>query len=404
LSFAYTCHLTFIRRALVDAVGGARSEYDGSQDYDLALRATERARSIVHIPEVLYHWRASSTSTAGGAAAKPWAFRAGERAVADAIARRGEPGTVESDPRFPGRYHVRREIIGRPKVSVIIPFRDEPSLLARCVESIRLHAGYDEVEYLLVDNGSELPETKALLERLSTSPEISTMSVPGPFNWAAINNTAARAADGEYLLFLNNDIEARRHGWLHAMLGHAQRDGVGAVGARLLYPDGSIQHAGVVLGLGGIAGHVLRGLPGTRPGYNSMAIVTRESSVLTGACLMVSRETFFSVDGFDEKLAVAFNDVDFSLKLGERGLRLIYTPLAELIHFESKSRGHTDDTMESARILGRWGDALRAGDPYLNVHLSHWRYWCPLSTPQEDFRWQTYLERSTSMLEPSSSA
>ncbi len=402
LSFAYTCHLTVVRRSLLESLGLLRSAFDGSQDYDLALRATEHARRVVHIPEVLYHWRATPTSTASGAGAKPWAFAAGHRAVVDALARRGEEGTVTSDARFPGRYHVRRTVLGTPKVSVIIPFRDEPSLLALCTTSIRTDPGYDEVELLLVDNGSELPETGALLARLGKQPDVRILSAPGPFNWAAINNAAAREATGEYLLFLNNDIEARAPGWLAAMLGHAQRPDVGAVGARLLYPDGSIQHAGVVLGLGGIAGHVLRGLPGDRPGYNSMAIVTRESSILTGACLMVRKEAFFDVGGFDEELAVAFNDVDFSLKLRERGYRLIYTPLAELIHYESKSRGHTDDTAESKRILRRWGDALRAGDPYLNVHLSHWRYWCPLSTPQEDFRWQTYLERSTSTLEVSS--
>jgi GT2 family glycosyltransferase len=287
-------------------------------------------------------------------------------------------------------------------VSVIIPFRDEPSLLALCASSIRQDPGYERMELLLVDNGSELPETKALLERLGNEADVRIIDAPGPFNWAAINNAAAREAAGDVLLFLNNDIEARRGGWLHAMLGHALRPDVGAVGARLLYPDGTIQHAGVVLGLGGIAGHVLRGLPGERPGYNSMAIVTRESSVLTGACLMVRKEVFFEVDGFDEELAVAFNDVDFSLKLREHGYRLVYAPLAELVHYESKSRGHTDDKFESERILSRWGDALRAGDPYLNVHLSHWRYWCPLSTPQEDFRWQTYLERSTSTPGPSS--
>ncbi|HWD23917.1 MAG TPA: glycosyltransferase [Acidimicrobiales bacterium] len=402
LSFAYICHLTLIRRTLVDQLSGLRSAFDGSQDYDLVLRATEAARSIVHVPDVLYHWRALATSTASGAAAKPWAFEAGRRAVADAIARRDEPGTVVADDRFPGRYHVEREISGNPRVSVIIPFRDEPSLLALCTSSIRKHAGHDNVEYVLVDNGSELPETKALLFRLADQPDVRILDAPGPFNWAAINNAAARASTGEYLVFLNNDIEARKPGWLRALLGNAQRRDVGAVGARLLYDDGSIQHAGVVIGLGGIAGHVLRGLPGERPGYNSMAIVTRESSVLTGACLMVRRDVFFSVDGFDEELAVAFNDVDFCLKLRERGLRLIYTPLAELIHYESKSRGHTDDTFESGRILGRWGDVLRAGDPYLNSHLSHWRYWCPLSTPQEDYRWQTYLERSTSTLAPSS--
>jgi len=179
---------------------------------------------------------------------------------------------------------------------------------------------------------------------------------------------------------------------------------VGAVGAKLIYPDGSIQHAGVVIGLGGIAGHILRGLPGERPGYNSTSIATRNCSVVTGACMMTRREIFASVGGFNEELAVAFNDVDYCLKVREQGHLIVYTPLAELIHHESRSRGHTDDLVEHGHIVARWADAITAGDPYLNPNLSHWRYWCPLATPQEDYQWKTYLEKSISMLESSSNA
>ncbi len=405
LSFAYTSHLTVIRRELVVELGGLRSEYDGSQDYDLSLRATERARRIVHLPEVLYHWRTlpgSAASDSPGTVAKPWAYVAGLHAIEDALARRGEVAEVTASPIFPGRYHVRRAVTGRPLVSIIIPFRDEPSLLATCVTSMRAHPGYDNFEFVLVDNGSELPETAALLDEMRRSPDVRILSSPGPFNWAAINNAAAHAAAGEVLLFSNNDIEARADRWLEAMLGDATRAEVGAVGARLLYPDGAIQHAGVVVGLGGIAGHVLRGLPGDTPGYNSMAIQTRDCSVVTGACMMTRREVFESVGGFDEELPVAFNDVDFCLKLRERDYLVVYTPLAELIHHESRSRGHTDDLAESSRILERWAHVIATGDPYLNVHLSHWRYWCPLSTPQESARWKTYLE--TSVLTPESSS
>ena len=396
LSFAYICHLTTIRRALVDELGGLRSEFDGSQDYDLSLRATERARRVVHVPEVLYHWRSLPSSAASGASAKPYAYEAGRRAVEDALRRRGEEAEVTNHPHFPGRYHVRRAPRGRPLVSIIVPFRDEPGLLATCATSLRSDPGYDRFELLLVDNGSELPETEALLERLAAEPGVRLLRSPGPFNWAAINNAAARDCSGDLLLFSNNDIEARVPGWLGAMVGHAQRADVGAVGARLVYPDGAIQHAGVVIGLGGIAGHVLRGLPSDHPGYNSMAISTRNCSVVTGACMMVRRDVFESVGGFDELLPVAFNDVDFCLKLRERGFLVVYTPLAELVHHESRSRGHTDDVFEEQRIRGRWGHALVAGDPYMNIHLSHWRYWCPLSTAQEDYRWQTYLETSAS--------
>ena len=397
-----------MRRSLVNELGGLRSEFDGSQDYDLSLRATERARRIVHIAQVLYHWRSLASSTASGAAAKPWAFEAGRLVVADALRRRGEEAVVTEHPVFPGRYHVRRRVNGHPRVSAIIPFRDEPELLATCARSLRADPGYDNLELVLVDNGSELPETEALLDRLATEPDVVIIRAPGPFNWAAINNAAAKVASGEFLLFANNDMEARVGGWLDAMVGHAQRPEVGAVGARLVYPDGAIQHAGVVaIGLGGIAGHVLRGLPGHRAGYASMAVVTRDCSVVTGACVMVRREVFEDIGGFDELLPVAFNDVDdFCLEAAGEGLLLIvYTPLAEFfVHHESRRvAGHTDDDFEKNRVLARWGGALAAGDPYLNVHLSHWRYWCPLSTAQEDDRWKTYLETYVSTRASSSS-
>jgi GT2 family glycosyltransferase len=395
LSFAYTGHLGVIRRTLLDETGGLRSEFDGSQDYDLALRASEHARSIVHVPEVLYHWRSipgSAASDTTSQQAKPWAYEAGRRAIDDALRRRGEPATVASDPTFPGRYHVRRHVVGHPLVSIIIPFRDEPAMLATCARTLRADPGYDNFELVLVDNDSALPETAALLDELGSEPGIRVLRSPGAFNWAAINNEAARACSGDILLFLNNDIEARVSGWLNALVGHAQRREVGAVGARLLYGDGTIQHAGVVIGLGGIAGHVLRGLPGDRPGYNSLAISTRDCSIVTGAAMMVRRKVFFDLGGFDETLAVAFNDVDFCFKLRERGYLIVFSPLAELIHHESKSRGHTDDFAENELMLSRWGHALAEGDPYHNVHLSHWRYWCPLTTAQEDDRWKNYLE------------
>ncbi len=397
LSFAYICHLTTVRRELLMELGGLRSEFDGSQDYDLTLRATEKARQIVHVSEVLYHWRTLPGSAAGdspGAVAKPWAYTAGLRAIKDALQRREEDGDVVAEPAFPGRYHVTRKPKGDPLVSIIIPFRDEPSLLAICCESLQQNPGYDNFEFILVDNGSELPETFTLLDKLTASSNTTVVHIPGPFNWARINNAAVENAKGDVLLFSNNDIEARSDGWLSAMLGHVTRKEVGAVGARLLYPDGGIQHAGVVVGLGGIAGHVLRGLPGQYPGYNSMAIQTRNCSVVTGACMMTRREVFEKVNGFDENLPVAFNDVDFCLKLREQDYLIVYTPLAELIHHESKSRGHTDDLTESARIIERWGHVIVAGDPYLNKHLSHWRYWCPLSTAQENDRWNNYLETS----------
>jgi GT2 family glycosyltransferase len=405
LSFAYMSHLTVIRRSLFSQLGGLRKEFDGSQDYDLTLRASEQARRIVHISEILYHWRSmpgSAASDSAGQQAKPWAYDAGRRAIEDALKRRDEPGTVSMLEEFPGRYHVRRSVTDRPLVSIVIPFRDEPALLATCTRTLRESPGYDNFELILVDNDSALPETHALLDELAAQPNVRILRAPGPFNWAAINNSAATESSGELLLFLNNDIEAEVPGWLDAMVGHAQRAEVGAVGARLLYPDGTIQHAGVVIGLGGIAGHVLRGLPGNQPGYGSLAISTRDCSVVTGAAMMVRRDVFFEVGGFDETLAVAFNDVDFCLKLRQRGYLIVFSPLTELIHHESKSRGHTDDAVENKLMLTRWRDVMVDGDPYHNRHLSHWRYWCPLSTAQEDDRWKNYLETRILTLDSSS--
>jgi O-antigen biosynthesis protein len=406
LSFAYTGHLMVVRRSRFDEVGGLRSDYDGSQDFDLALRSSEGAGAVAHIPDVLYHWRSipgSAASDTTSQQAKPWAYEAGQRAIEDALRRRSEPGVVTTIPEFPGRYHVRRDVNAKPLVSIIIPFRDEPAMLATCARTLRADPGYENFELVLVDNDSALPETRALLAELSAEPGVRVLQAPGPFNWAAINNAAARTCEGEILLFLNNDIEARTPGWLDAMVGHVQRPEVGAVGARLLYADGTIQHAGVVVGLGGIAGHVLRGLPGDRPGYNSLAISTRDCSVVTGAAMMVRRPLFLEFGGFDETLAVAFNDVDFCFKLRQHGYYVVFTPLAELIHHESKSRGHTDDFAENELMLARWGAALAAGDPYHNKHLSHWRYWCPLSTAQEDDRWKNYLETRIPTLVSSSS-
>jgi GT2 family glycosyltransferase len=406
LSFAYTCHLTVISRSLFDEVGGLRCEFDGSQDYDLALRATERAKKIVHISEVLYHWRTlpgSAATDTSGSVAKPWAYDAGLRAIEDALIRRREPGVVFEDQSFPGRYHVSRAIQGDPRVSIIIPFRDEPAMLATCIQTMRTDPGHNNFEFVLINNNSELPETKALLDRLSDDHDIIIVDYPKPFNWSAVNNFGARFATGEIFLFSNNDIEVHKPDWLSALVAHAQRPEVGAVGAKLVYPDGSIQHAGVVIGLGGIAGHILRGLPGDRPGYNSTSISTRNCSAVTGACLMTRREIFERAGGFNEELPVAFNDVDFCLKLRELGLLIVYTPLAELIHHESRSRGHTDDLVEHAIVVSRWANEIIEGDPYMNKNLSHWRYWCPLATTQEDYQWKTYLDRSISTQRSSSS-
>jgi len=400
LSCAYLCHLFVVRHSLVDELGGLRSEFDGSQDFDLMLRATERAREVVHVPEILYHWRVLAGSSAGDTFAKPWAYAAGRRAIESALVRRGVAASVEIHPRFAGNFHVRRKILGDPLVSMVMPFRDEPGLTAKCVRSVMDSPGWEHFELLLVDNDSELPETAALLAELSADPRVRVLPAPGPFDWARINNEAAADARGDLLLFINNDIEARARGWLDAMVGHAQRPEVGAVGALLRYPDLTIQHAGVVVGMNWGAAHVQQDLPYDRHDYLLLSEVTRDCSAVTGACMMTRRSVFEEAGGFDRNLPVAFNDIDYCLRLREQGLLVVYTPLAELIHYESKSRGHSDDVLEVPYFYARWRDAILAGDPYHNPNLTKFDPYCRLSTEEDRDRWSIFR----SMLEASSTS
>jgi GT2 family glycosyltransferase len=392
LSTAYLCHVLVIRRSLVQELGGLRSEFDGSQDYDLMLRATERARSIVHVPEVLYHWRALEGSAARTTTSKPWAYEAGRRALADALARRGEDAVVETSV-VPGLYHVRRRVSDEPLVSVIVPFRDDPALLTGCVDAVLGAGGYDRVELALVDNGSVLPETASVLDRLAEDPRVLLLEEPGPYSWSAINNAAAGLVSGEVLLFLNNDVEATGRGWLGALVEHAAREEVGAAGARLLYPNRTVQHVGVVTGMSNAAAHVLQGLPADSPGYLSWAYMTRDCAAVTGACLMTRRDVFESLGGFSEDLPVAFSDIDYCLRVRQGERLVVYTPLAELVHHESRTRGHADDALEVPRLINRWASEIAGGDPYYSPHLSLWRPWCPLSSPEEDERWATFSSK-----------
>jgi GT2 family glycosyltransferase len=393
LSCAYMCHLLVVRATLVAELGGLRSDFDGSQDYDLMLRATERARQVVHVPDVLYHWRTVPSSAASGdASVKPWAYEAGRRALVDAMERRGEPADVTGDAVILGTYRVRRLVpSGRHRVSVIVPFRDEPSLLTQCVDSVLEAPGFDEIELCLIDNGSVLPETRVVLDELAADPRVVLLEEPGPFNWSAINNAAAAHASGDLLLFMNNDVEATTAGWMGAMVEHAQRPSVGAVGARLLYPNRTIQHAGIVLGMGGIAAHVLQDLPEDLTGYLNWAFMTRNCLAVTGACLMTRREVFEDLCGFAEDLPIAFNDVDFCLRIAESGRFVVYTPFAELVHHESRTRGHADDALEFPRFLHRWRTKLAAGDPYYHPSLTLWRQHCTLATPEEEEKWHNFL-------------
>jgi len=380
-------HLLAVRRSLLGEVGGLRSEMDGSQDFDLMLRATERARSVVHVSEVLYHWRMVEGSAAGDPLAKPWAHDASKRALADALDRRGEAAWIEPGP-FPGAYHTRRRILRDLSVSVIIPFRDSAPLLRACVDSLDSGTGHDRFEIVLVDNDSSDPETLALVDMLVRRANVRCIRQPGPFNWSVINNAAAATCSSDALLFLNDDIVAGRDGWMAAMLEHAQRPEVGAVGARLLFPDRSVQHAGVVVGLGALAGHLFREMPPGELGYMAWASLTREWSAVTGACMMCRASVFRELGGFDEVYAVGFNDVDFCLRLHESGYRVLYTPNAELVHHESKTRGMYGYGADHDTFLRRWADVLRAGDPLFSRNLSRLSLRCVLRPAGEDPRWE----------------
>jgi len=379
LSKMYSCHLGVYRRSLVNEIGGFRPEFDGSQDWDLALRISERTTRIFHIPKVLYSWRIHAQSAASGVDAKPYAYLAAQRVIEDALRRRGEAGTVAPVPDFPpGIFHVRYAIVGNPHVDIIIPTRDGAHLLRGCLESIFERTTYENFTVVIVDNGSRLAETFALFaEFAAREPDrfrVEPFDVP--FNYPRVNNFGVSKTSGELVLFLNNDTAVIEPEWLEALVEQAQRPSIGAAGALLLYEDDRIQHAGVVLGVGGLAGHSHRHVPADAAGHYNMLITTTNYAAVTGACLLMKRADFDAVGGFDERLAVAFNDVDLCLKLLELGRVNVYVPHARLYHFESRSRGY-DVTparvelakKERAMFLSRW-QKIVDDDPYYNPHYT----------------------------------
>lgn len=373
----YLCHFTMIAAWLVREAGGFREGYEGSQDHDLFLRCVERLRAeqVVHVPRVLYHWRAIAGSTALSREAKDYAGSAGARAVAAHLQRRHPQARVEELNH--GHYRVRWPLPSPPpKVSLIVPTRDRPELLETCVAGLLAQSTYPDFELLLVDNQSANPRALELLRELSADPRVKVLRYDAPFNYSAINNWAAAQAEGQVLALVNNDIEAISPDWLEEMVSQALRPEIGAVGAMLYYPDDTIQHAGVILGIHGVAAHVYCGLPRGYPGHGGRARVVQSLSAVTAACLVVRRELFERVDGLDERLQVAFNDIDFCLRLREAGYRNLWTPFAELYHHESASRGKEDTEEKRARFKGevefmqrRWGDALLS-DPAYNPNLS----------------------------------
>ena len=290
----------------------------------------------------------------------------------------------------PGTLHVVRHAGAGASVSIVVPFRDQPRFLRTCVDSVRATTAGLDVELVLVDNASTEPETATLLEHLARRPGVRILEDPRPFNWAQLNNAGARVARGDVLVFLNNDIEAHRAGWLSALCAQALRPDVAAAGARLLYPDQRVQHCGIVVGLGGAAGHPLAGLPGSEPGYLSMAVLTRECSAVTGACLATRRALFDELGGFDESLGVDLNDVDYCLRALHRGYRVVFEPGAELIHYESPSRGTAGDVRDVVNFVDRWRGYIGAGDRYFNPHLTREDPSCGLAGVEEKESWNRW--------------
>ncbi len=419
----YICHFLVFSRSLYERTGGFDSRYDGAQDHDFIFRCAEKADGICHIPRILYHWRVSAKSTADNPTSKEYAYEAGARAVAAHLERCGLKGEVRRKKDF-GCYRVKYEVTGEPLVSVVIPNKDETETLKLCLNSIFEKTTWKNYEVIIVENNSETREIfdyykeidgrngvhvvyydRSSVSGNAPSPGLGGRSQPRfekrcalrgcsgkeqgsdeGFNYSAINNFGIRHAKGDYILCMNNDMEVISPDWMTELLGHCMRPGTGIAGARLYYPDDTIQHAGIVIGIGGVsgvAGNVFVGLKRGHTGYMHRESLQQDLSAVTAACMMVRREAYDAVGGFEERLAVAFNDVDFCLKVREAGYLVVYDPYAELYHYESKTRG-AEDTDEKARrfqreleyMRTRWIRILKDGDPYYNRNLSltKWNY------------------------------
>jgi GT2 family glycosyltransferase len=359
MSMNFVTHLSAFRKTLVDQLGGFRSAYDGSQDYDLVLRITETTDKVAHIAKPLYTWRKIPGSAAASVEAKGFAYRAATKALKDSLIRQGLEGRV-LDGLCKTHHRVRCRITGNPRVSIIIPTRDRVEMLRQCIESIRKKSTYRNYGIVVVDNASREQETLDYLSSLKGK----VIRYPHDFNYAKIVNLAAREADGSVLIFLNNDTEVISPEWIEAMLEHGQRPEVAAVGARLFYPDGRVQHEGIIIGLGGgSAGNVDHG------GYFGLGECIHNCSAVTGACLLTRSSLFWELGGFDERLRVAFNDVDFCLRAQQKGYRIVYTPFATLYHHESASRGSLHPGEDEKLFRTRWGNPGEYRDPYYNPNL-----------------------------------
>ena len=374
----YICHFSVFSRELLEKTGGFRHEYDGSQDHDLILRLTGNAKKVYHIRKLLYFWRSHPQSVAMTMGAKNYAIDAGKRAVHDSIKASGYDCTVESSKAHPAMYRIKYELKIHPLVSIMIPNMNHKEDLKRCIDSILFRSTYDNYEIIVIENNSTDKEIFEYYEEIEKADNIRVVKYDGKFNYSDINNYGASFADGEYLLLLNNDTEIITPEWIEEMLMYAQRTDVGIVGAKLYYPDDTVQHAGVIVGLGGVAGHTHCHIKRDDSGYMGKMFYAQDLSAVTAACLMIKKSVFDSIGGFDCEFAVAFNDVDFCLRVREQDKLVVFTPYAELYHYESKSRGYEDTPEKKRRFAGevdlfhkKWDKKfLDKGDPYYNPNLS----------------------------------
>lgn len=372
----YVCHLLVIRRALVQSVGGFREGLEGAQDHDLLLRCVEHVSpsAIRHVPQILYHWRMHERSTAKSLGSKPYAQLNGCKVVQEHLDRLHIAAKVELDGMF---YRVRYQPPEQwPRVSVVIPTRDRPELLAKCLSTVLAQTDYPDIEFRIVDNGTVDPQALAWLERFAADPRVQVIRDENPFNYSALNNLAVAGSSGSVICLMNNDIEVTDASWLCQMVSSLLQPGVGIVGGRLYYPDGTLQHAGVVVGLGGTAGHIFRGQKSDDTHYMHRPMLRQEYSAVTAACLVTRKEVYEQLGGLDTDFAVAFNDIDYCLRARKHGWKVVYDPHAEMAHHESASRGRDRTpeqkarlSSEKARLINRHADFI-AHDPAYNPNLT----------------------------------
>ncbi len=376
----YICHFSVFSRELLEGTELFRTKFDGSQDHDMILRLTDRAKCVVHVPKLMYYWRSHQGSTAASITAKPYAVEAARGAVAEHLRNHGfEHFRITSTKAFETIFRIQYQILGTPKISILIPNKDHAEDLRRCVNSILEKSTYDNYEILVIENNSTTPEIKAYYEEMVQNEKVKLLTYEGAFNYSAVNNFGAKAASGEYLLLLNNDTEVITVNWMEELLMYAQREDVGAVGAKLYYGDRTIQHAGVVIGLGAhrTAGHTHYKQSRQNLGYMGRLCYAQDVTAVTGACLLVKKSLYEELRGLDESFEISLNDVDFCLRLRQKGLLNVWTPFAELYHYESVSRGLDDAgekaeryNQESERFRTKWKKELEAGDPYYNPNFS----------------------------------